>query len=113
MGLRENTDTSCEHNPIAGRIAMYTSGWPKNQNRCCHKSGEPPECGWRRSLATRPEGMKKLVPAWRSRIKRMQAGNNTAKASRAMQEVMNHAQVHSGMRIKDMPLARRSRVVAM
>ena len=23
---------------------MYTSGWPKNQNRCCHSSGEPPLC---------------------------------------------------------------------
>src|SRR5208283_5590697 len=43
----------------------------------------------------------------------MQAGSNTAKASRAMQEVMNHAQVQMGMRIKVMPLARRSRVVAM
>ena len=21
---------------------MYTSGWPKNQNRCCHSSGSPP-----------------------------------------------------------------------
>ena len=30
-----------------------------------------------------------------------------------MQEVMNHAQVQMGMRIRVMPLARRSRVVAM
>src|SRR5229473_8048618 len=44
MGLRENTESNCEHNPIAGKIAMYTSGWPKNQNKCCHKSGEPPLC---------------------------------------------------------------------
>ena len=22
IGFRENTDTNCEHNPIAGRIAM-------------------------------------------------------------------------------------------
>ena len=34
---------------------MYTSGWPKNQNRFCHSSGDPP-------LA----GSKKCVPAWRS-----------------------------------------------
>src|SRR3974377_593845 len=43
----------------------------------------------------------------------MQAGNNTAKASKAMHEVTNHAHVHSGIRISVMPLARRSRVVAM
>ena len=57
--------------------------------------------------------MKKLVPAVRSRIKSMQAGRSTAKASKAMQEVMNHAQVQIGMRIRVMPLARRSRVVAI
>src|SRR2546426_8456906 len=34
IGLRENTDSNCEHKPIAGKMAMYTSGWPKNQNRC-------------------------------------------------------------------------------
>src|ERR1700732_5355056 len=44
MGLRENTETNSEHNPSAGRIPSYTTGSPKNQNRCCHKSGEPPLC---------------------------------------------------------------------
>src|SRR5215469_15425001 len=43
----------------------------------------------------------------------MQAGSRTANASSAMQEVMNHAHVHRGMRISVMPLARRSKVVAM
>src|SRR6267154_78354 len=57
--------------------------------------------------------MKKLVPAVRSRIKSMQAGRSTANASKAMQDVMNHAQVQIGMRIRVMPLARRSRVVAI
>ncbi len=23
-------------------MRMYTSGWPKIQNRCCHKSGSAP-----------------------------------------------------------------------
>jgi hypothetical protein len=32
---------------------MYTSGWPKNQNRCCQRIGDPPL-------------MKKLVPKFRS-----------------------------------------------
>src|SRR5580700_2070255 len=112
-GLRMLLTKMCDTMPIDGRIAMYTSGWPKNQNRCCHNSGEPPECGCTRSLMTKPAGMKKLVPACRSRISRMQAGRRTAKASKLMHEVMNHAQVQSGIRIKVMPLARRSRVVAM
>ncbi len=43
----------------------------------------------------------------------MQAGSRTAKAGNPMQEVMNHAHADSGMRIKLMPFARRSRVVAM
>src|SRR5258708_29236266 len=57
--------------------------------------------------------MKKLVPAVRSRIKSMQAGRSTANASSAMHEVMNQAQVQIGMRIRVIPLARKSRVVAM
>ncbi len=27
--------------PKNGNAMMYTSGWPKNQNRCCHKIGPP------------------------------------------------------------------------
>jgi hypothetical protein len=26
--------TICEINPKPGRIKIYTSGWPKNQNKC-------------------------------------------------------------------------------
>src|SRR6202047_3406452 len=43
-GLRENVESRCDVTPILGRIAMYTSGCPKNQNKCCHSSGEPPLC---------------------------------------------------------------------
>src|ERR1700741_3343562 len=66
-----------------------------------------------RSLITRPEGMKKLVPATRSRISNKHAGRSTAKANKPMHEVMNQAQVQMGMRMKVMPLVRRSSVVAM
>src|ERR1044071_5656035 len=31
--------------PIAGKSTTYTSGWPKNQNKCCHKIGSPPRDG--------------------------------------------------------------------
>src|SRR6266403_384836 len=110
-GLRMLLIRMCETMPVEGKIAMYTSGWPKNQNKCCQRSGDPPECGCKRSLTTKPEGMKKLVPAVRSRIKSMQAGRSTANASSAMHEVMNQAQVQIGMRMRVMPFARRSRVV--
>src|SRR5271163_4263175 len=96
-----------------GRMAMYTSGWPKNQKRCCHSRTEPPECGCSLSLSTKPAGMKKLVPAVRSRISRMQAGSKTANANNAITEVMNQAHEQKGMRASDIPLVRKSRVVAM
>ena len=90
-GLRANTGRMWQTIPIDGRIAMYTSGWPKNQNRCCQSSTDPPCAVSLRSPNTKPVGMKKLVPATRSRIRRMHAGNKTAKASKAMTEVTNQA----------------------
>src|SRR5277367_2394442 len=57
--------------------------------------------------------MKKLVPAMRSSNKSKHAGNSTANASNPIHDVMNHAQVEIGMRISVMPLARKSKVVAM
>src|SRR5258706_1527507 len=112
IGLRENTETNCEHKPIAGRIAMYTSGWPKNQNRCCHKSGEPPLCAASCPFTT-TSGTKKLVPALRSNSSKMPAEKSTPKANSPRIAVINHAQHVSGMRIIDMPLARISSVVVM
>jgi hypothetical protein len=31
--------------PNPGRIKMYTSGWPKNQNKCWYRIGSPPPAG--------------------------------------------------------------------
>ena len=28
--------------PKPGRIKIYTSGWPKNQNKCWYSTGSPP-----------------------------------------------------------------------
>src|SRR5713101_4825093 len=112
MGLRENTETNCEHKPIAGKIAIYTSGWPKNQNRCCHSNGDPPL--WAVSIPlTVTKGTKKLVPALRSNSSRMPAEKSTPKASSPRIAVINHAQQVSAMRIMDMPLTRISSVVVM
>lgn len=41
--------------PKPGRMRIYTSGWPKNQNKCWYKTGSPP-----------PEGSKKDVFIFRS-----------------------------------------------
>ena len=41
-GLRENVGRTSETMPMAGRIRMYTSGWPNSQNRCWKSSGSPP-----------------------------------------------------------------------
>src|SRR5690606_18724368 len=37
MGFRLNTGTTSEMMPKNGRAITYTSGWPKNQNRCCQR----------------------------------------------------------------------------
>jgi len=36
--------------PNPGRIKIYTSGWPKNQNRCWNKIGSPPPIGSKYAL---------------------------------------------------------------
>jgi hypothetical protein len=41
--------------PNPGKIKIYTSGWPKNQNKCWYRIGFPP-----------PEGSKNLVLRLRS-----------------------------------------------
>src|SRR5258708_40364296 len=62
MGLRENTETNSEHNPIARRIASSPPGCPKNHNICCHKSAEPPQSAASRPLPP-PSGTNQLRPA--------------------------------------------------
>src|SRR5947209_4947809 len=41
IGLRENTGMISLTTPKNGIAMMYTSGWPKNQKRCCHKIAPP------------------------------------------------------------------------
>ncbi len=49
-GLREKTGTTSLITPNAGRIRMYTSGWPKNQKRCCQMIGSPPLAGLKKAV---------------------------------------------------------------
>ncbi len=53
--MRANAGMIVDTIPNAGRIMMYTSGWPKNQKMCWNITGSPP-----------PAALKKLVPKWRS-----------------------------------------------
>lgn len=54
-GRKEKTDVMLLIIPNAGRIRTYTSGCPKNQNKCWYSIGSPP-----------PSGEKKEVPQQRS-----------------------------------------------
>jgi hypothetical protein len=55
--------------PNPGSTMMYTSGCPKNQNRCCQSTGEP----W-------SVGSKKWVPKWRSVSSIVTAAATTGRA---------------------------------
>ena len=81
---------------------MYTSGWPKTQNRCCHSTTLPPLFG-----------SKILVPKCRSNSTCASATVMTGRASSSSTLVISAVQVNSGMRMAVMPGARRFTMVAM
>jgi len=74
----ENT-TQLRAQPIAGRIAMYTQGEPKNQNGATTKAASRP---YARDLPvhTTPRH-KEVVPALRSHSNKMPGRNSTPKRS--------------------------------
>lgn len=63
--------------PNPGRIKMYTSGWPKNQNKCWNKIGSPP-----------PEGSKNVVLKFRSVRSIVIPPANTGRDSRSSKAVI-------------------------
>lgn len=65
---------------------MYTSGCPKNQNRCWYRIGSPP-----------PAGSKKDVLKFRSVSSMVIAPAKTGKANRSRITVMNTDQMNKGM----------------
>ena len=100
--------------PIAGRISTYTSGWARNQKRCCHKSGLPPpltSSTW--PLTTSPEGRKKLVFASRSISCSTAAPSSGGNANSSRNDVTNCAHTKNGSRQNDSPGARSWIVVTM
>ena len=42
IDLRADVARTSDTIPNAGTITTYTSGWPKNQNKCWKRSGSPP-----------------------------------------------------------------------
>jgi len=87
---------------MAGRTKTYTSGWPKNQKRCCHRSGSPP-----------PSGRKKWVPRLRSNRSIARAEVNTGSARSKRIAVMKRDQITRGRRNHVMPRARMFTTVVM
>lgn len=45
IGFDENSAITCDTTPNAGIINIYTSGCPKNQNKCWYNIGSPPLAG--------------------------------------------------------------------
>lgn len=74
---------------------MYTSGWPKNQNKCWYKIGSPP-----------PEGSKKDVLTFRSVSNIVMAPARTGKDNRSRITVIFTAQTNKGIRSRRSPFHR-------
>ena len=101
IGLRLKTGTTSETIPKNGNARTYTSGWPKNQNRCCHNSAPP--------LAA----SKTWEPNLRSHSSANRAAASTGKMIRIRTPVSSTFQVKIGMRNMVMPGARMQMMVVM
>src|SRR6202012_202689 len=88
--------------PKPGRIMMYTSGWPKNQNRCRNSIGSPP-----------PSGLKKEGPKLRSVSSMVMAPARTGSDSSSSQAVSRIDQTNNGILCSVMPGARMLKIVVM
>jgi hypothetical protein len=88
--------------PNPGRIRIYTSGWPKNQNRCWYRIGSPP-----------PVGSKKDVFRFRSVRSMVIAPASTGRERRRRRVVMATLQTNKGTRSGVRPLGRMFFVVVI
>src|ERR1700751_6160658 len=88
--------------PKPGTIRMYTSGWPKNQNRCWNSTGSPPQ-----------SAAKKVVPKLRSVSSIVMAPASTGMASSNKNTVTRIDHTNSGILCSVMPGARMLKIVVM
>ena len=91
----ENTGSTSLTMPNDGSTRMYTSGWPKIQNRCCHSSGSAPA-----------STEKNVASNWRWKMSSTSATVITGMANSSRNWMTRIIQVNTGMRISDMPLVR-------
>ena len=89
-----------EINPNPGKIKIYTSGCPKNQNRCWYKIGSPP-----------PEGSKKEVFKFRSVNNIVIAPAKTGNESNNKKAVIKTAHTNKGSRSIYIPAERILKIV--
>jgi len=87
---------------MAGRIRMYTSGCPNNQNRCCQRIGSPP------ASAT-----KNNVPNCRSKVSMNRAMAMMGSEKSSSNATTRVIQTNTGIRSSRIPLARMLRMVTM
>lgn len=85
----------CEITPNPGRIRIYTSGCPKNQNRCWYRTGSPP-----------PAGSKKDVFKLRSVRSIVMAPAKTGNVRRSRTTVMIIDHTNNGIRSRRIPFHR-------
>ena len=99
-GLRLNVGIISDIMPNAGKINTYTSGWPKNQNKCWNNKGSPP-----------PAALKKVVPKCRSVNIIVTVPANTGIIANSKNAVINQLQTKIGIFINDIPGARMFKMV--
>ncbi len=87
--------------PKNGRARMYTSGWPKNQNRCCQRMAPP------------FSGANTSAPYWRSMKAIARAAASTGKHRITRMLVTKIVHVKIGIRNMVMPGARMVKIVVM
>lgn len=81
---------------------MYTSGWPKNQNKCWNRMGSPP-----------PVGSKKDVLQFRSKISIVRAPARTGRAKIRRPTVIRTDQINNGIFSVGIPSIRLLRIVVV
>lgn len=72
--------------PKPGRMRIYTSGWPKNQNKCWYRMGSPP-----------PAGSKKVVFKLRSVRSIVMPAARTGRERRRRTAVISTAHTNKGV----------------
>ena len=84
--------------PKAGTTTTYTSGCPKNQNKCWNNSGSPP-------------AVKNVVPIVESNSKKNMPITNAGRLTYSMNTLIRTDQVNRGILIHPTPFARIVNVV--